>query len=198
MRILLCFCFLLCVCSCQSKRILTEPKIDSFCDGIDNTKLLTPHSFQRSSSHEKEYDFRKKVQSNLSLDKEYENYSFKDSIILKIKNDFAEQTFREIYNKKYILISHFINKGAAGPELMKRNKIFIISFKNLSVYEVILESSIQFTQHRCLLERAWQGSTTPIYAIDNITENTLVLLDTHLKYHLLDLVPYEGTLILDD
>ena len=196
MRILFYFFLVLTVYSCQSKKVLTERESNFSWDKFDSKFLLT-HSFQKSSPKHSKNSIFNKVEIKESAEVNYDDYLYSNEVLFRLKRN--GPFMMETYDNKYLLISQIPSpNGASSMELTRRVKIIIISFgENPSAYEVVLKSSIQLTYHKYFLTKFSKGSTTPTYAIDNITENTLVLLDTNLKYHLLDLIPYEGSLILD-
>jgi hypothetical protein len=197
MRILLCFCLILSICSCHSKKVLSAKKSHFSWDTFGSQFLLT-HSFQKSAPKHSKNSIFNKVEIKESADVNYDDYLYSNEVLFRLKRN--GPFMMETYDNKYLLISQTPSpNGASSMELTRRVKIIIISFgENPSAYEVVLKNSIQLTYHKYFLTKFWKGSSTPMYAIDNITENTLVLLDTNLKYHLLDLIPYEGTLILEE
>ena len=102
----------------------------------------------------------------------------------------------ENFDNNHLIISHFTNKGASSMDLLNRDEIYFISLNHHPrVYQMFLENTINLTFHRYFLEYYNYGSDT--FVIDNITENTAVLLDHELNYALIPLNKIEEPLTLD-
>lgn len=193
MRIVFSILFLICLFSCSPTKISTPSKSDFSWDDFDS-KFLLAHSFQKSAPKHNANSVFNDIEIKKSVDGSGYEYYFADKMICRTGN--SDSYIRETFDDNYLIFSYHISRGAASPELLIRDRIFVISLsQDLSIYELELEEPIQLTFHRYFLEE--YGKRSGLFAIDNITENTMVLLDSDLNYKLVPLKKVEGLLILE-
>ena len=152
-------------------------------------KILRPISISSLNSNSKK-TLDPRIEGGISEDSLYHlTYYNKQPIFGTLRNG---NYIQEVFDEKYLVISRYTNEGAAGPALMKRDKVYVMPLINpTAMYELEFETAIQFGIHKSTF-KYYYSSQDPIFLIENITENTIVLLDTKLKYKLIPLTKVEG------
>lgn len=105
---------------------------------------------------------------------------FRDKQIASFEKTNQKFLIKEVYNDEYLILSFYTNIGAAGPELMKRESLYILPLlKNeIAIFYVALEIPINLTFSNQTL-KYHNNSKNKIYAIQNINQGVIELLSNH-------------------
>jgi hypothetical protein len=166
-------------------------------DSIQGEFLVPVSLYSSSQAKAQKVSSKYNLKRLISSDSVFNEIYYNRKLIYKSSRIPNSLYISEVYDEAYFVISRYINKGAAGPELMIRDLIYIKPLSDdTPIYKLILDNPIQFTLHKSLLDY-WKNSQTEIFCIDNFTKNMLILLDNKLNYKFVPLEKIEGILIIE-